>query len=157
MAKDEDKKPKDDKDDPQGDKKKTRPKDRKKEEPKDLMWSWKPKELDLTDKSADEQDAVRLWQGGLITLNEGRERIGEEPLPEEDDEENDIAADPRGKQFYFEFSAGGGVTPMGDGIAGRDAEAQLAQQIQDLIDGGAVETRGSGGGSGFPGDEEEDE
>jgi PBSX family phage portal protein len=88
----------------------------------DPDWKWSPKELDLTEEEIVLEAGVKGFQGGVLSLNEAREKVGEEPLGDEDD---------RGKKFFFE-------------LAPAAAKAQMEQSAKD---GGT--TKDSGGGSGF--------
>lgn len=96
----------------------------------DLNWEWQPQELDLTEEGAVQEQAVKGFQGGLTMLNEAREDIGKDPLPDDDE---------RGGKFFFELSKatpGGEGEGEGEGVSPdqlQAAQGQLAGGIEQLL------------------------
>jgi hypothetical protein len=91
-------------------------------------WKWQPVELDLTERDAELDSAVRAYQGGVITLDEAREKLGEEKLPEEDE---------RGKKFFTEIKGAApvpGALPPDDSVL-QGSNEQVAARIEELLAG----------------------
>lgn len=90
------------------------------------FWSWQPKELDIAEIGVTEQQAVAVFQGGLLTLDEGREKIGEEALPDGDD---------RGGKFFFQLAPppapGAGLPADSSTLA--SGQQDLAGQIERIL------------------------
>lgn len=59
-------------------------------------WEWYPNPLDMTEEKDTSDMALAQFQGGVISLNECRRRIGEPELPEDD---------PRGEMYVTELAA----------------------------------------------------
>lgn len=95
-------------------------------------WDWRPEKLDLTEEEAVQDNASRGFTAGIFNLNEARERVGEEPLPPDDD---------RGGKFLWELNpqaqaaaqAAGGAP--GDAGSMQGAQDRLSQQLDDLLNG----------------------
>lgn len=91
-------------------------------------WLWAPEKLDLTEESAVQDNASRGFTAGIFNLNEARERVGEEPLPEDDD---------RGQKFLWELNPQAQAAAQaagGDPAVAQAANDKLAGQLKELID-----------------------
>lgn len=102
-------------------------------------WIWRPVELDLTEEGEKQDLAIKGFQGGVLTLNESREDVGKDALPEDDE---------RGGKFFFEMapnqSKQAAESIEGEGEGGKTngkgpldlekSQQLLAKQIESLIE-----------------------
>ena len=74
------------------------------DDPTLMPWLWEPLPVDLTSEQNDVEMTTKLFKANVITLNEARERIGEEPFAPDD---------PRGNLVFDEVAALAGGLPAG--------------------------------------------
>lgn len=105
----------------------------------DPKWAWRPTELDLSNRDSEQRSANQGFTSGVLTLNEARQRSGEEPLD---------AGDPRGNKFIWELNpkvaaAGMAAVASGEGTGHRptageeamiESHGRLAEEVQRLVE-----------------------
>lgn len=90
-------------------------------------WIWAPEKLDLTEESAVQDNASRGFTAGIFMLNEARELVGEEPLPEDDT---------RGQKFLWELNPQAQAAAQaagGDPAVQGQANAELEGRLRELM------------------------
>lgn len=95
-----------------------------------LGWTWAPIELDLTEEREDIEAASTLFDKDILVLNEARDRVGKDPLPDDD---------PRGGMLRSELRAhfgapAAGEDPLVASIKAIDTEIRRLVAGQELGD-----------------------